>query len=179
MLTCSSRGFPCPPSVLQQFFNSTYIKTLRNNGGDSAYVPTTSVWSIFDEIVEPQQTPPGASAMVNDARNVGVTNAQIQNICPAGTPAGGPNFGHESTLYNAVTFALAKDALQNSGPGSISRSGASSMCSMFAAPGLDLEDIFATEFLIPLAGFNIETYPQKVLTEPPIKAYAAGDTPSS
>lgn len=144
-------GVPCAPSVLQQYYTSNFIQTLRSQGGDSAYVPTTEIHSIFDEIVEPQQDPyPGASAHLNDSRNVGVTNAQIQDTCPPLTPAGGPNFGHESTLYNAFAFALVKDALIHGGAANIQRSGAAAQCENYEAPGLTLVDLFATEALIPL-----------------------------
>lgn len=60
---------PCPPAVLQQEHNSTFIATLRNGGGSSAYVPTTSVYSIFDEIVQPQEGI-SASAYILDLRGV-------------------------------------------------------------------------------------------------------------
>ena len=65
-------------------------------------------------------------------------------------------------LYNAVGYYLATDQLKNGGPASLARSGAASHCSEFNQPGLTLVDIFATEATIPIAGFNIVTYPNKV-----------------
>lgn len=158
--------------MLQQFYNSNFINAHRSNGGDSAYVPTTEIHTIYDEVVEPQQDPL-ASAMINDARGVGMGNFQLQTVCGPAAVASGPNFGHEATLYNAVAFALVKDALTNAGPAQLARSNAAASCGMFEAPALDLADVFATESTIPIAGSNIETYPNKVTTEPPIKAYAA------
>ena len=165
-------GIPCAPAVLQQNYNANYIQTLRANGGTNAYVPTTEVHNIFDEIVEPQQDPLASADLGGDT-----TNVQVQSVCPPGSIAFGPDFGHENALYNPVTFAVAKDALTNPGPANIARSGASGMCNMLMAPGLTLSDVFATEALIPLAGFNIETTTNKVLVEPPIMAYAARDAP--
>ncbi|RMZ21916.1 hypothetical protein D0859_14069 [Hortaea werneckii] len=84
----------CTPAIAQQNYNSTFIATLRNNGGDSAYVPTTNIYSIFDEIVEPQQDP-NASGALNDIRAVGVSNVELQEICTAALPGGTPNNDHE------------------------------------------------------------------------------------
>lgn len=94
-----------------------------------------------------------------------------------GTLAGGPNLGHENVLYNPVGVAVVKDTLTNGGQADVGRSGASSTCGMLMAEGLTLSDVLATEALIPVAGFNIEATTDKVLVEPPIMSYAAGDAP--
>ncbi|KAI7619113.1 alpha/beta-hydrolase, partial [Hortaea werneckii] len=167
----------CTPAIAQQNYNSTFIATLRNNGGDSAYVPTTNIYSIFDEIVEPQQDP-NASGSLNDARGVGVSNVELQNICTAALPGGTPNNDHEGVLYNALAYALAIDALTHPGePGRVERVDAQAECAKFAADGLSLANVLATHALIPLAVGNVLAYQTKVAQEPAIRGYARKDIP--
>ncbi|KAG9825606.1 alpha/beta-hydrolase, partial [Aureobasidium melanogenum] len=165
-------GLPCDPSVFQQEYKGTsnFIDQMRLNGGDSAYVPTTTVYSgLFDEIVEPQQGT-GASAYLNDARNVGVTNNYLQGICP-GLP-GGSFYTHEGVLYNPIAFGLVKDALINGGAGQTSRLDVNTLCNMYLAEGLNVSDLLLTENAILVAALSLILYEPKVSAEPSIKAYA-------
>lgn len=162
---------PNPPSIIQQEYNSNYITTLRNGGGGSPYVPSTSIWSITDEIVQPQYNPiASASYTAGPCTNAMFTNNQIQAICP-GLPAGGP-YTHEGVLFNPIAYALALDALTHDGPGQVSRLDLTTICAQAVAPGLSLSDVLATEGLIPLALLNILLYPNKVINEPAVMAYA-------
>ncbi|KAH7259131.1 uncharacterized protein BKA55DRAFT_638931 [Fusarium redolens] len=163
-------GITNTPSVVQQEAGSDFINALRSDGGDSGYVPTTSLYSSFlDEIVQPQEGT-GASAYLLDERNVGVTNAEVQKVC-AGKP-GGSFYTHESMLINPLSFALAKDALTHDGPGKISRLDLGTVCASSLAPGLGLEDLLITENAIVIAGISLVTYLPKVKQEPAIKDYA-------
>jgi hypothetical protein len=164
------------PTNLQQEYNSTFIATLRNAGGASAYVPTTSIYSAFDEVVEPQQGT-GASGYILDERNIGVSNTEVQATCSVFQPAGTLYF-HEGVLYNPLAFALAKDALVNGGPGQLSRINVTDECQKIVPDGLSLEDVLATEATIPIAALYIVLYPNKTLTEPAIMPYAQKDIPS-
>lgn len=163
-------ALPCDPSVIQQESTSDFVRALRSGGGDSAYVPTTTFYSgFFDEIVEPQQGTI-ASAFINDARNVGVSNNEVQSVC-SGQP-GGSFYGHAGVLFNPLTYALIVDALQNEGPGNLGRIDVRSVCNSYAAPGLDLDDVLATSGLIPVAGVLLLAYPEKMFVEPELRAYA-------
>ncbi|KAF2087370.1 alpha/beta-hydrolase [Saccharata proteae CBS 121410] len=167
---------PCDPAVLQQTYDATFIKTLRANGGDSPYVPTTNVVSTFDEVVQPQENENASGFATTDAHNVGITNVEVQNACYA--QAAGTLYSHEGVLYNPLAFALAKDALINGGPGQLSRVDTASECQKIVADGLDFDDLLLTEASIPIAAFGLLAYQPKVLTEPAIKPYAAQDAPS-
>lgn len=160
-------GEPLSPSVLQQEYNSNFIKTLRNNGGDSAYVPSTLIYSgFFDEIVQPQSGD-NASGRLLDARSVGASNNEVQVVC-AGRPAG-TFYTHEGTLYNPLGFALLKDALANEGAGQSSRLNLASVCNDYLTPDLALSDFLLTENAILVAALAILADPDKVFTEPAIR----------
>jgi pimeloyl-ACP methyl ester carboxylesterase len=158
-------GVQCPPAIFQQFYTAKWIATLRAGGGSSALVPTTVIHNVFDEVVEPQADPTASADLP------GAANVQIQDFCPVGTLAGGPNPGHENALYNPVAVANVLDALKHGGKADPKRAGPYN-CTQLMADGLTLSDVFASEFLIPLAGFNIVADPKKVNGEPPIKTYA-------
>jgi len=161
---------PCDPSVIQQEATSDYIRSLRRNGGDSAYVPTTTIFSgLFDEVVQPQSGT-AASGFINDARTVGVSNNEVQVVCAG--QLGGTFYDHAGVLFNPLTYALVVDALQNEGPGDVSRIDLNTVCDSYAADGLDLDDVLATSGLIPVAGAVLLTFPQKIFAEPPLRAYA-------
>lgn len=157
----------CTPAVLQQEYNSDFVTKLRSNGGDSAYVPTTTVYSLTDEIVQPQEGT-AASGFIQDMRGVGASNTFLQGAC-LGQPAG-LLYTHEGVLYNPVAYALVVDALQHNGPGSFDR--VKGQCGSVVAPGISLTDVIETEALIPLAVLNIFNYLPKVVQEPGIKGYA-------
>ncbi|CAI7639662.1 unnamed protein product [Penicillium manginii] len=134
----------CTPSIKQQVYDSALIRTLRggSEGGDSAFVPTTSVYSGFDEVVQPQ-VGTGASAFLGDVRGVGVSNVQVQGAC-AGLPGGGP-YLHETMLVNPLAWALFVDAITHDGPGELSRVDLGTVCGQLVAPGLGVDDLLETE----------------------------------
>ena len=158
----------CSPSVLQQKYDSLFIKTLRGDGGDSAYVPTTSIYSGFDEVVEPQSGK-NASAFLRDIRNVGVENFELQKVCPNATA--GRFYTHEGALYNPIGYALAADAIKNGGPGNRSGINVESLCGKVFAEGLNEDDLATTEVELLYALYYL-LFLNKVKDEPEIKKYA-------
>lgn len=162
------------PSVLQQQAESKFIARLRSDGGDSAYVPTTSIYTgNYDQIVQPQSGS-GASAYLLDSRRVGVSNTEVQSAC-SGQTAGG-FYTHEGVLANPLTFALAKDAIINHGPGQVSRIRAREVCSTYLTPGLGLKEFLKTENAMLIAGSTILFDQLQTDGEPAIKDYANRDT---
>lgn len=167
----SDLNVPCAPALIQQEYTSNLIQQLRKNGGDKAFVATTTFYSgFFDEVVEPQQGT-AASAYLPAGPNAPASNNEVQNVC-ALQPAGG-FYGHAGVLFNPLTYALIVDALTHPGTtGQISRIDKTAVCANYAAPGLDLDDVLATTGLIAVAGVSLLASPQRRLTESPLKAYA-------
>ncbi|KAF2837719.1 alpha/beta-hydrolase [Patellaria atrata CBS 101060] len=162
--------FGCTPSVMQQRYNSKFIATLRGKGGDSAFVPTTTVYSGTDEVVQPQRGKT-ASGYIQDSRSIGVSNNYVQDLCPG--QVAGKTVLHGGILYNALAWALIEDALTHDGPGKTSRLSLSKVCKQAAAPGLTAVDVIATHGSTNInAALNILMYVIKGKKEPSMKAYA-------
>ncbi|KAH7037025.1 uncharacterized protein B0I36DRAFT_282680 [Microdochium trichocladiopsis] len=159
----------CPPAVSQQLYNAKFIEAFRRVGGASAYVPTTTVYSATDDVVQPQSGA-NASAYLQDERGVGVLNVELQKVCPLASPALVGT--HESSLWGAPLQALIKDALTHDGPADISRiPDWNAECSKIAADGLNLEDVIGTTFAVPVAFAAMFLYPKRVTTEPALPSY--------
>ena len=156
--------------IIKKYYYRQHCKKLLADGEDSAYVPTTTIYSVFDEIVQPEEGD-NASGRINNARGVGVSNNELQRLYP-GQPAGGI-YSHQGVLYNAVGYALVMDALTHDGPGEASRIDLATECQELATDGLGLAGVLVTKGIIPVMAALILTYPHQSFNEPPITAYAA------
>ncbi|TVY37170.1 Lipase B [Lachnellula occidentalis] len=160
---------PQPPAWLQALYDSDFVLAMRANGGDSSYVPTTIIYSLTDEVVQPQFGP-GASSPLKDAHGAGVTNVRVQDAC-SGQVAGG-FYTHEGIPYNPLAYALARDAVLNDGTGQLSRLDLHAICGNYLAPTLTLEDFLVTENNVVVAAVLTLLYEGKSTTEPVIADYA-------
>jgi len=162
--------YGCTPAVLQQFPNSSYISTLLEDGGDSAYVPTTNIRSATDQLVQPQSGS-HPSGVLSDARGVGVSNILVQDTC-SGAPAG-LLVTHEGMIYNSLAYALIEDVLTYNSTGSVDRLDLEKVCADLVAPGLSLNDLIATEATFALFVQNFLSYLPRTIMEPALANYTA------
>lgn len=134
---------------------------MTNAGGQRAFVPTTTMYSTNDEIVQPQQVDPIASSFLQ-----GASNNRIQDTC-------GPQFilEHSQELFNQATYLIAKAALQSSTGQAPAGTLKASDCSELPPAGLTPQDVAYDITLIPQAAANILADP-KVTCEPKLRSYA-------
>ncbi|WVR04152.1 hypothetical protein IAU60_001151 [Kwoniella sp. DSM 27419] len=97
----------CEPSVLQQSVGSHYLAAQNAQGGRNL-VPTTSLYTIFDDIIQPE--------VINPTSDLpGAAVIQIQQACPAYV------VDHFGMTIAAPAFYLAYDALTHQGRADLSR----------------------------------------------------------
>lgn len=89
---------PRPAAVIQQSVGSNFLKALSSRGG-VALVPTTSVYTIFDDIIQPELI--NATSLLS-----GATNVRLQDYC-------GPAYlvDHFVIPFSSFAYAVAVDAL--------------------------------------------------------------------
>ncbi|KAJ7696583.1 hypothetical protein B0H17DRAFT_1130968 [Mycena rosella] len=164
--------FGCPPAILQQGLDSNFVNAMRADGGDSALVPTTLMFSATDEIAQPQ-IGANATALLKDANNVGVTPVRVQDANVCGGKLAGGVATHEGMLYHPVTLAMLEDAMTHDGPGDLSRVDLDHLCGLVVAEGMGLSALVDTEVGLVKAGAAFLQYRPYLQEEPAIVSYAA------
>lgn len=182
----------CNPGVWDQLYFSNFVNTLAENGGALAYVPTTTVFSITDEVVEPQGVTgesdasgfmsgsnPGVVAPSNIYIQAAGQCSVITNTLDADFP---PLITHEGVLASGMGVSAAILAVQNGGTVSydqiVATYGQTEACALISQY-LTVADFLGNEATIPAALLRITVNPgtddpdaQFVSEELPLPAYA-------
>lgn len=113
-------GDLCQASLWQQSAGSHFLAALHDDTFDQI-VPTTTIWSATDGVV----LPPQSNAQIPSA-----TSFSVQDLCPLRSTT------HPFMVVDAAAYALALDALNHGGIGSVSRTRSSSWsnCLKITAP---------------------------------------------
>lgn len=153
--------YACTPSVWQQQSTSNFVAALQKRDLSKAVVPTTSIYSLTDEVVQLEFGPAPSSQLQ------GAANFPYQQYC------GAKLLEHGQELYDGGVYAIVKDALTRGAPAQASAINFSSACQMASAPGLTPADVATLIGALGIAGANVAAYPDKVTSEPPLRAYAS------
>ncbi|PYH78877.1 alpha/beta-hydrolase [Aspergillus uvarum CBS 121591] len=157
----------CTPGIWQQAWHARFVRALRRVGGDSAYVPTTIVYSPYDQIVMSGKQ---ASGIPQGSPVADVSNNHLQTI--GRNRPGGGFYTHKGVLYSSLAWALIVDALQHDGLGDLARLNLTDVCGQWLPPQLGMEDVKSTEGLLLIAVAEVLKYKPKISQEPDIADYA-------
>jgi hypothetical protein len=151
----------------QQASGSNFVKTLGEKDGLKAYVPTTTIYTNTDEVVQPMKGR-GASAFIETRPGINVANIEIQNVCK-GRTAGGL-YTHEVLLVNPLTWAVFEDAIKHAGPAMAKRI-EKKVCNKMFAPGVGFDEALGAQGFLTISAETMKKA-KKVTKEPVIKSYA-------
>ncbi|GAA5822314.1 hypothetical protein JCM5353_001569 [Sporobolomyces roseus] len=153
----------CNPSVIQQTTGSHYLDAL-NVKGNVALVPTTSIYTQYDDVISPESPRSIATSRLTGAS---VHALQDLDVC-------GPAYvaDHFTIIVSSAAYFLALDALENGGNADPSRIDRSA-CFWTITDVVVLNDFNRTAALVRGAVNDvvaISTGP-KTKTEPLLKSY--------
>jgi hypothetical protein len=156
----------CAPAIWQQRAGSAFLAALNKDAETFAGVSYTVIYSHFDDVVVPNTSNNGSSALHTGAGLI--SNIAVQDICPADTS------DHLAMgSYDNVGYALAMDAVTHPGTAQPSRIDPT-VCTVPLQPGVN-----PVTFPVDYAGYSQQvattllTAP-RTNAEPPLPAYARG-----
>jgi triacylglycerol lipase len=157
-----------PSSIWQMSGGSRFLGALNAGDETPGSVSYTSIYSQFDELIQPTAPVPTAALSWGQADNH-VANILVQDICP------GRLTDHLAIgLWDRVTFALLLDALSHPGPASPARAGGSVLCGLPLLPDPVVDPNLAGDLLgvIPTEPAHLPRGIHLTTTEPPLASYA-------
>lgn len=160
-VVCLQRLAGCTESVAQQRPSSRFLAALNAGDETPGAIDYTSIYSYTDEIVITALPDPSPALD-------GATNIAVQTICP-GRPV-----QHIPMITDAVSFALARDALDHDGPAEPARIAPATVCTRIAGRGLTPVDVLINGATYLPAGASIVL--SKGQPEPALQPYAAART---
>lgn len=125
----SGGGGESPEAFFQFSPDSNFVAALNSLDETPGDIEYTSIYTVFDELVQPQPVPPtgteedSSSALDRGQSNPNVANFLLQDLCP-GRAADHVTIG----LSDSLTAQLTVDAFINDGPADFDRAGGLVLC---------------------------------------------------
>jgi hypothetical protein len=158
-----------PPALLQFSPSSRFIAALNAGDETPGTIDYTSLYTLFDELVQPA-LPTATAALDRGQANPRVRNLLLQDLCP------GRLVDHLSIgLTDRLTFELVLDAIENPGPADPARAGGAALCGLLPIlPDPIVSPAAATAVFSILQQSAAAGLPalQLVTEEPALKPYA-------
>ena len=157
--TCSDQ---CYPAYWQQRLEAAFIAALNSHTETFEAIEYTSVYTRYDEIVQPNLDDTGSSSLDGDGN---VTNVATQDVCPNNTAE------HLALgSYDPVGYAIAIDAIENPGPADPGRIPLE-VCAQTLMPGVEATT-FAQDYATMLATIDeANQAADQIPEEPPLACY--------
>lgn len=163
-----------PVGLLPEFYlqfarDSDFITALNRGDETPGDVDYTSLYTLFDEVVQPQ-VPVSTSALDDGKGNPRVTNLLLQDLCP------GRVVDHGTIgLTDRLAFELTLDAIANPGPTDIERAGGTALCGLLSIVPDQIVATPEAAALLNIVRQAIEAglpAPHLASAEPPLREYA-------
>lgn len=155
-------------AVLQQLPNSAFVSALASHGGLTALTPTTNIYTLTDDVVQPEVGPGATSVLAGSAEN-----ALIQSICPLRADE------HFTIILDSITqFLVLRAFSSKDGRASVSMITAEQRATLCANAlpqftGVDAVLAFGTSSLVAALGTAVVGSPGSyVASEPTLMSYA-------
>ncbi|GAA5846710.1 hypothetical protein JCM3766R1_002888 [Sporobolomyces carnicolor] len=165
-----SGGQGCNPSVIQQTVGSHFLAAI-NAKANKALVPTTSLYTHYDDVIQPEVIVPATSYL----SGASVHAMQDLNVCGPGYVA-----DHFTMIVSSVAYALTVDALTHNGNADPSRINKAA-CFWAINDVVVLNDFNRTVALVQSAINDVSALSlgPKVKTEPLLKPYVCSSGSAS